>query len=54
MNTFLRFLVALIVSTTWVVAAYIMDDTNTTIQYLPSNDWVAAIDLQSNSYNGTL
>jgi hypothetical protein len=39
MNTFLRFLVALIVSTTWVVATYIMDDTNTSIQYLPSNEW---------------
>jgi hypothetical protein len=36
MDAFLRVLVALIVSTTWVLATYIMDDTNTTIQYLPS------------------
>jgi hypothetical protein len=41
MDSLLRFLVALIASTTLAVATYIMDDTNSTIAYLPSNVWIA-------------
>jgi hypothetical protein len=51
MNTLLRFLVTLILSTAWVLATYIMDDTNTTIQYLPSNEWAQNSD--PSAYNGT-